>query len=136
MSYEFCTKFAKSSASEKCGRRERVRTRTRRSTVLSLDGEARSYCGFQRDCDAQRISVANGLAEREGFEPPIRLPVCRISSAVHSTTLPPLQAIDVTSDSELAEAAENPICYRIATEYLLGHASVALRGVRRQRGRR
>ena|SRR6516165_497251 len=31
------------------------------------------------------------LAEREGFEPPIRLPVCRISSAVHSTTLPPLQ---------------------------------------------
>src|SRR5687767_11356993 len=32
------------------------------------------------------------LAEREGFEPPIRLPVCRISSAVHSTTLPPLQA--------------------------------------------
>src|SRR5882672_1310612 len=30
------------------------------------------------------------VAEREGFEPPIRLPVCRISSAVHSTTLPPL----------------------------------------------
>src|ERR1043165_5215390 len=30
------------------------------------------------------------MAEREGFEPPIRLPVCRISSAVHSTTLPPL----------------------------------------------
>src|SRR6266404_9593368 len=33
------------------------------------------------------------LAEREGFEPPIRLPVCRISSAVHSTTLPPLHSI-------------------------------------------
>jgi hypothetical protein len=32
----------------------------------------------------------DSLAEREGFEPPIRLPVCRISSAVHSTTLPPL----------------------------------------------
>ena len=31
------------------------------------------------------------LAEREGFEPPIRLPVCRISSAVHSTALPPLR---------------------------------------------
>src|SRR6266481_5399361 len=31
------------------------------------------------------------LAEREGFEPPIRLPVCRISSAVRSTTLPPLR---------------------------------------------
>jgi hypothetical protein len=35
------------------------------------------------------------LAEREGFEPPIRLPVCRISSAVHSTALPPLQAFDL-----------------------------------------
>ena len=32
------------------------------------------------------------MAEREGFEPPIGLHLCRISSAVHSTTLPPLQA--------------------------------------------
>ena len=31
------------------------------------------------------------LAEREGFEPPMRSPPCRISSAVHSTTLPPLR---------------------------------------------
>ena len=31
------------------------------------------------------------LAEREGFEPPIPLRVCRISSAVQSTTLPPLR---------------------------------------------
>jgi hypothetical protein len=31
------------------------------------------------------------LAEREGFEPPIRLPVCRISSAVLSTAQPPLR---------------------------------------------
>src|SRR5205807_542137 len=31
------------------------------------------------------------LAEREGFEPSIRLPVCRISSAVLSTAQPPLQ---------------------------------------------
>lgn len=30
------------------------------------------------------------MAEREGFEPPIGLHLCRISSAVHSTTLPPL----------------------------------------------
>src|ERR1700724_332553 len=35
------------------------------------------------------------MAEREGFEPPIRLPVCRISSAVHSTTLPPLHPIEM-----------------------------------------
>src|SRR3954466_4216449 len=34
------------------------------------------------------------MAEREGFEPPIRLPVCRISSAVHSTTLPPLRGCE------------------------------------------
>jgi hypothetical protein len=36
--------------------------------------------------------LQTSLAEREGFEPPIRLPVCRISSAVHSTTLPPLRS--------------------------------------------
>ena len=33
------------------------------------------------------------LAEREGFEPPIGLHLCRISSAVHSTTLPPLRKL-------------------------------------------
>ncbi|CCV04722.1 hypothetical protein MESS2_1370019 [Mesorhizobium metallidurans STM 2683] len=31
------------------------------------------------------------VAEREGFEPPMGLHPCRISSAVHSTTLPPLR---------------------------------------------
>lgn len=35
------------------------------------------------------------MAEREGFEPPIPLRVCRISSAVHSTTLPPLREVMV-----------------------------------------
>ncbi len=34
------------------------------------------------------------LAEREGFEPPIELPLCRISSAVHSTALPSLREIE------------------------------------------
>ena len=33
------------------------------------------------------------LAEREGFEPPMGLHPCRISSAVHSTTLPPLRRV-------------------------------------------
>ena len=33
------------------------------------------------------------LAEREGFEPPIPLRVCRISSAVVSTTHPPLRRV-------------------------------------------
>ena len=37
-------------------------------------------------------SLVFDVAERGGFEPPIRLPVCRISSAVLSTTQPPLQA--------------------------------------------
>jgi hypothetical protein len=36
-------------------------------------------------------NIRDLLAEREGFEPPIGLHLCRISSAVHSTTLPPLQ---------------------------------------------
>ena len=33
------------------------------------------------------------MAERGGFEPPIHLHVCRISSAVRSTTLPPLREV-------------------------------------------
>ena len=32
-----------------------------------------------------------GLAEREGFEPPIPVKVCLISSQVHSTALPSLR---------------------------------------------
>jgi hypothetical protein len=36
--------------------------------------------------------AGHGLAEREGFEPPIPLRVCRISSAVLSTTQPPLRS--------------------------------------------
>ena len=31
------------------------------------------------------------MADREGFEPPVQSPVRRISSAVHSTTLPPVR---------------------------------------------
>jgi hypothetical protein len=34
------------------------------------------------------------VAEREGFEPPVRLRVLRISSAARSTTLPPLRGGD------------------------------------------
>ena len=36
--------------------------------------------------------AASRMAEREGFEPPVRLHVLRISSAARSTTLPPLQS--------------------------------------------
>src|SRR5579864_8903134 len=41
------------------------------------------------------------LAEREGFEPPIGLHLCRISSAVHSTTLPPLRCHEGADDKPL-----------------------------------
>ena len=44
------------------------------------------------DSNSHNSVESTGLAEREGFEPPIGLHLCRISSAVHSTTLPPLQA--------------------------------------------
>src|SRR6202012_2096279 len=47
---------------------------------------------FQWVGGRRRTNANIGMAEREGFEPPIGLHLCRISSAVHSTTLPPLQA--------------------------------------------
>ena len=53
-------------------------------------------CGIASICSNESpiksIGCDKELAEREGFEPPIRLPVCRISSAVHSTALPPLRS--------------------------------------------
>ncbi|MDB5503399.1 MAG: hypothetical protein JWR89_3301 [Tardiphaga sp.] len=39
----------------------------------------------------ENLAKISFLAERGGFEPPIGLHLCRISSAVRSTTLPPLQ---------------------------------------------
>jgi hypothetical protein len=56
------------------------------------------------------------LAEREGFEPPIPLRVCRISSAVHSTALPPLQLIDLYYYFGPHQAAEMIDATEIATE--------------------
>ena len=56
------------------------------------------------------------LAEREGFEPPIRLPVRRISSAVLSTTQPPLQVIDIIYILLDSVNAPNAIATEIATE--------------------
>src|SRR6516165_6004237 len=55
-----------------------------RKSVLRARGLCRENGGI-------RIS-SGGMAEREGFEPPIQLPVCRISSAVLSTAQPPLRA--------------------------------------------
>ena len=41
------------------------------------------------------------MAEREGFEPPMELPPCRISSAVLSTTQPPLRVKEPAIDKTL-----------------------------------
>src|SRR5690606_16055144 len=55
------------------------------------------------------------LAERGGFEPPIELPLCRISSAVHSTALPPLRSwakharTHSRLDSDIIRIAQEPI---------------------------
>src|SRR5437762_14283717 len=49
-------------------------------------------CGGSLNKARSRVNGLDSVvAEREGFEPPIRLPVCRISSAVHSTSLAPLR---------------------------------------------
>ena len=45
----------------------------------------------ERPRDIKTINIKDLMAEREGFEPPVELPPRRISSAVHSTTLPPLR---------------------------------------------
>src|SRR6266540_426274 len=75
---------------------------TRRKPRCEVQGDARSplvtsavsiaCTGSLPSTGATHLERANEiLAEREGFEPPIRLPVCRISSAVLSTAQPPLR---------------------------------------------
>ena len=44
----------------------------------------------QKREDANPLKNCNVLAEREGFEPSVRLPVQRFSRPSHSTTLAPL----------------------------------------------
>jgi hypothetical protein len=55
-----------------------------------------------------------------GFEPTIRLPVCRISSAVPSTARPPLQTIDVLNVFVIFKDKKIAICYRFGTQRLFG----------------
>src|SRR5215472_4485797 len=70
--------------------------------------------GFLMIGGAWRTLRNKVLAEREGFEPPIRLPVCRISSAVLSTTQPPLQLFEQIYNSDFCGMAKSPF----ATELL------------------
>jgi hypothetical protein len=76
---------ARSRGSDARCRRARSRTVGARSRRPRL-APARSRHVLEMTEMNQRF----GVAEREGFEPPIGLHLCRISSAVHSTTLPPL----------------------------------------------
>jgi hypothetical protein len=65
---------------------------------IQMPGENRNRktraqrCSFVAARRAEAQAIFERVAEREGFEPPIGLHLCRISSAVRSTTLPPLQA--------------------------------------------
>ena len=70
--------------------------------------------GASDPSDAQRSSGGlNGgrvgewrqMAERVGFEPTVRFPVHCISSAAHSTTLPPLREVFPVRANPLVEAA-------------------------------
>ena len=70
---------------------------------LTTNSFARNSFLFDRNCRQRTDCILNKnpptifnyrgsiyicQAEREGFEPPVRLPLRRISSAIHSTTLP------------------------------------------------
>ena len=71
---------------EICARSSHGRRRSQEPT-------AKSRRGAGRCAPARTLSRLEGivLAEREGFEPSIGFTLRRISSAVHSTTLPPLR---------------------------------------------
>ena len=76
------------------------------------------------------------MAEREGFEPPMGLHPCRISSAVHSTTLPPLQVPEGVAFWLLIAEPENRLRYRFATQHPAVDAVLERSAGRRQGGRR
>ena len=104
------------------------------SRPRSRNGDARAFnfkmhrqkCGL--DCgpivkSRQNINYFNAnLAEREGFEPPVHLRVLRISSAVRSTTLPPLRG----RRHAVKRAVRSPC--RLAWASIAGKAARALRG--------
>ena len=75
-----------------------VKQENRNNSNANLPSVARAGKA-SRDCDYRRQEVLNArlrpvsgeaVAERVGFEPTIESPLCRISSAVLSTTQPPL----------------------------------------------
>ncbi len=59
--------------------------------TLQCVAALRNYRSLMIQNQQQIFSEVRNWRTGEGFEPPIRLPVCRISSAVHSTALPPVR---------------------------------------------
>src|SRR6476646_2984097 len=92
VAYENRTKSAKCGGLETNGPREKISGLGGLTAVRRFRAKARRYWRFQRGKTRRRKLVSEGLAERVGFEPTVRLPVRRISSAVQSTTLPPLRS--------------------------------------------
>src|SRR4051794_6360981 len=88
--YENRTKSAKCGGLERNGLRERTLEPWQAQQCGGFCPRPAVIGGINALKTQRRMLGTKGLAEREGFEPPIRLPVCRISSAVHSTPLPPL----------------------------------------------
>ena len=70
------------------------RDRRRRSTHHGIEVRSAADTGRRRrfrDAAGRGAQICSEVAERVGFEPTLPLPVNRISSAAHSTTLPPLR---------------------------------------------
>ena len=57
----------------------------------ATEAELEFYRTQNRETDRSGFYVVLGMAEGEGFEPPVRLPVRLISSQVPLTTQPPFQ---------------------------------------------
>ena len=77
-------------------RKVSIRCQSRRYLTLCIENAMRVANHLSEFANRHLERLMNhkkfrGLADREGFEPPIPLRVCRISSAVHSTTLPPVR---------------------------------------------
>src|SRR5262249_126961 len=78
-------------------------------------GKFEKQLSYQLIIERRRMMANMLLAEREGFEPPIPLRVCRISSAVLSTTQPPLRALSyniIFRFDGFSNSQCYPNCYR------------------------
>lgn len=87
------------------------------STVLKGNNvPLKNFSGSTKDQETDKktrgIRCPSPLAEREGFEPSVRLHVRSISNAVHSTALSPLQASPTCEKREVFSSLKhgNAVC--------------------------